>query len=110
MPQGALAAQNIPDHSACFRDGRGTQSRPMKAALGLVLGTTGSETLLHLVFVRLEMLVVIWLLDGANLLENEDELQEISLGSRRATTGYQVGEPQMSLFCIMKLETGFCGL
>ena len=55
------------------------------------------------------MLVVIWSPHGARLLESEDKSEETSIKNRRAMTGYRVGKPKTSLFCIMKLELGFCG-
>ena len=43
MPLGCPALWNIPDNSDLFRDRRGTQSRPVKATLGLVLELLGQR-------------------------------------------------------------------
>lgn len=42
-------------------------------------------------------------------LENEDKAGA-GMESRRVMTGYQVGKPKTSLFCVVKPELGFCGL
>lgn len=55
------------------------------------------------------MLLATWSPRGVSPLENEDKAGA-GMQGRRVMTGYQVGKPKTSLFCVVKPELGFCGL